>query len=46
MEEKQIIERLEQEIENIEGMKYHFNVRLDDAIERIKKIRFEIKYSE
>ena len=44
MKEEEIIKEIEDEITNLEGMKYHFNIRLDDAIERIKKLRFQLKY--
>ena len=40
----ELIKKLEDEITNLEGVKYHCNVRFDDAIERQKKIRFELKY--
>lgn len=30
-----IIKRLEEEITNMQGMKYHCNVRFDDAIQKL-----------
>lgn len=44
MKDKELIKRLEDEIENIEGMRYHCKVRFDDVIERLKKFRFDLKY--
>ena len=46
MTQEQIIARLEEEIENIEGIKHLCNQRLDDAIARVKRLRFELKFGE
>lgn len=43
---EEIISRLEDEITNLEGVKYHCNERLNDAIERFKKLRFDLKYGD
>lgn len=39
-----LIKKLEDEIENLEHMKFMFNERLEDAIRRVKKIGFDLKY--
>lgn len=43
MEEKELI-RIEEEIENIESLKYHVNSKLNELIERMKRLRFDLKY--
>ena len=46
MDEEKLIERLEEQIENMEGMQRHCNVRFDDAIDKLKKLRHDLKYGE
>ena len=44
MEEEELIEKLEEAIEHIELIKFNCNKQLDDVTDRIRKIRFWIKY--
>lgn len=43
---EKVIARLEDEIQNLEGIKFMINERCTDAIERLKKLRFDLKYGE
>ena len=44
MDKEEIIKRLEEEISNLELTKKNCNILLESDIERLKKLRFDIKF--